>query len=869
MDKKNIETILPLTPLQQGFLWHSQSERAGAAAGLIQMQCRLVGSLNHALFEQAWQQTVDRHAQLRASVHWRNVKQPVSVILKSVGATVDHLDWRNQDLTDESLADAALMHFLSGDLESGLQIEQAPVSRMTLIQTSDQSHELVWTCHHLLLDGWSGGLVLDEVFARYDALKLNKPFTARPSARFADYLKWLKTRDVAQAEHYWTGLLADFDGLPKLGGAGQASRQSLSLGESSTRLLMAAVRESRTTINPWLQCAWAIVLAQLTGRDDIVYGTSVSGRQIDFSGADQLVGMLINVIPVRAKLSADQAIGEQLKTMQAQSLESLQYATQDLSEIQTWSRCAGQLFDSLVVVENQPSAVSPESVRVENQRSGIASSYGVTVIARPGEDLALSIITTGTSLSSNQVQSALEGLRSVLLAMEQSLVQSIESLRLSCLPNLASAVAPERAAEPTSPTNSDALPSPLLEEKIRRVWQRVLGIRHLQSSDSFFDLGGTSVLAMVMFNRLDAELGIRLPPTTLLEHGSVTKLVELIDQNGVAEQWSDVVAIQIDGDKPPLFVPDTTTDLLIYRHLAREMGKSQPIYGLSARNLSALPLSEVATRLVAQVQSVQVQGPYFLAGLSGAGPLAWLMAQQLEEQGQKVEMLILFDCLGPDYPRLLPPMRRALSALGRAARVVSRKITQPGRDRVVRMGDPLTRRIPTPIDTSADAPLQRGARVRALARAVTRHRPLGEQLANLVVLGAMKIPAQSNLLAWAAFLQALWIESRDSGDAENPSLGQALQIAGRVHHRLYSELKPFSGRVEFFKASERPPATEDDDFCGWRMLARGEFHVHKVSGGHLSLIEPPQVENLARILTQSLAEAQSLGKVQSENQTQP
>ena len=862
MDKKNIETILPLTPLQQGFLWHSQSERAGAAAGLIQMQCRLRGALDHVLFEQAWQQTVDRHAQLRASVHWRNVKQPASVVLKSVRATVRHLDWRDQDLTDQSSIDAALTQFLDDDLESGLPIEQAPVSRMTLIQTHSQSHELIWTCHHLLLDGWSGALVLDEVFARYDALVLNKPFTARPSPRFADYLKWLNARDVVQAERYWTGLLAGFKVLPKLGGADQASRQSISLGDSSTRLLMTAVRESRSTLNAWLQCAWAIVLAQLTGRDDVVYGVTVSGRQIDFAGADQLVGMLINVIPVRAKLSVDQAIGEQLKTMQAQSHESLQYATQDLSEIQTWSGCAGQLFDSLLVVENQPSAASPESVRVENQRSGIASSYGLTVIVRPGEDLALSIITTGAGLSSDQVQSALDGLRSVLLAMEQSLTQSIVGLRAESLPNLATAVAPKTVAGPTTQTDSDVVPSPLLEEKIRRVWQSVLGIARFQSSDSFFDLGGTSVLAMAMFNRLDAELGIRLPPTTLLEYGSVEKLVELIGQNNIAEQWSDVVAIQIDGDKPPLFVPDTTTDLLIYRHLAHAMGKSLPIYGLSARDMSALPISEVATRLVAQVQSIQAQGPYFLAGLSGAGPLAWLMAQQLEEQGQKVGALILFDCLGPEYPRLLPPMRRALSALGGAARVLLRKVTQPGRDSVVRVEDSLTRRIPMPIEMSVDAPLKRSARVRALARTVTRHRPFGEQLANLIVLAAMKIPAQSNLLAWAAFLQALWIESRDSGDAQHPGLGQALQIAGRVHHRLYSELKPFSGRVEFFKASERPPAVQDDDFCGWRTLATGEFHVHKVLGGHLSLIEPPQVENLARILTQSLAHAHSANPTQ-------
>lgn len=850
MTKKNIEAILPLTALQQGFLWHSVASDADRSVGLIQMQCRLDGALAHDLFEQAWQQTVNQHQQLRASVHWRNVKQPVSVIQRQLPAEVQFFDWRMRTDHDESLES-----FLVEDLQSGLPIEQAPASRLTLIQTSEKSHELVWTCHHLLLDGWSGGLVIDEIFRRYDALANRTEFAATQHPTLSGYLKWLQACELEPAQQHWTDLLAGFKDPIELSGDGVPISCERILGLAETSSLMSVVRESRTTLNAWLQCAWAIVLGRISDCDDVVFGVTVSGRQIDFDGADQLIGMLINVLPVRVQLRPDLAADALLQEVQAQSFGSLPYAFVDAPQIQAWSQCPGKLFDSLIVVENQPAASSSESIEIKNQRSGIVSAYGITIVAKPGDELSLSLKIGESVFTNEQGMLLLDGLRSVLMQLAAAPSQLVRELELDFLKTIELSAAQPILERSSVDAKPDDTPVSLLEEKIRRIWKATLGVERIAPSDTFFDLGGTSMLALVMFNRLEAQIGVRLPTTTLLQHSTPTKLAELIRQDKATHQWADVVAIQIDGDKPPLFIPDTATDLLIYRHLARELGPSQPIYGFRARELRSLSFAELATRFNAQLRALQPQGPYHLAGLSSGGPLAWLMAQQLEEQGCTVGRLLLFDCLGPAYPRLSSPIRRLTGSLGAAWLVLTRKITEPGHDRPDATAQPVPPS--TVLLESADSDQRRtqGTRALELLRSVTRSRSLGEKIANSVVLVALKIPAQSNQLAWAAFMQGLWLEQPNKELAENHDPAEPLRLAGEMHAHLYGDLKPYGGRIEFFRARERPPAILDDEFSGWQALVAGEFVVHEVPGNHLSLIAPPNVAGLAQILTSVLARA--------------
>ncbi|MEL6130840.1 MAG: condensation domain-containing protein [Cyanobacteria bacterium J06628_4] len=157
MDRKNIETIYPLTPLQQAFLWHSL--QTSVKDGLIHMCCTLRGDLDSGLLQQAWQFVVRQHPVLRTSVHWENVKQPLQVVARQAPIPWLYLDWRGQALQPAALAD-----FLEADRDRSFDLTQAPISRLALIRLNGTDYELIWSCHHLMLDGWSGALVFNQVF---------------------------------------------------------------------------------------------------------------------------------------------------------------------------------------------------------------------------------------------------------------------------------------------------------------------------------------------------------------------------------------------------------------------------------------------------------------------------------------------------------------------------------------------------------------------------------------------------------------------------------------------------------------------------------------------------------------------------------
>ncbi|MEO0537096.1 MAG: condensation domain-containing protein [Cyanobacteria bacterium P01_A01_bin.123] len=203
MDKQNIETLYPLAPLQQAFLWHSL--QASSQAGLLHMRCTLRGELDPDLLRQAWEFVVSQHPVLRTSVHWEAVKQPLQVVAKQVTLPWVQLDWR-----DHKDPQQALTEFLANDRDRGFDLTQAPISRLALIRLSETDSELIWSCHHLTLDGWSGALVLNQVLNTYETLHQGKPPADKPAPTYQTYLRWLKQQNEATAATFWKETLQGF-----------------------------------------------------------------------------------------------------------------------------------------------------------------------------------------------------------------------------------------------------------------------------------------------------------------------------------------------------------------------------------------------------------------------------------------------------------------------------------------------------------------------------------------------------------------------------------------------------------------------------------------------------------------------------------
>lgn len=210
LDRQNIETIHPLTPVQASLLFAAlrAGQEDSADPGFLQVRCTLSGALDEAALEAAWDRLVERHAALRTSIHWRNVDRPVQVVARRA-----RVSWTVEDLRGVARDDQErrLERWLAQDRANGLDLSRPPVLRLARFRRADAEWSLVMSCHHVLFDGWSGAILLDEVTAFHDALRGGGEPQLEAARPFGDYVRWLLRQDPTAAEAYWRDQLAGLD----------------------------------------------------------------------------------------------------------------------------------------------------------------------------------------------------------------------------------------------------------------------------------------------------------------------------------------------------------------------------------------------------------------------------------------------------------------------------------------------------------------------------------------------------------------------------------------------------------------------------------------------------------------------------------
>ena len=305
-DGKQIADILPLTPLQSGMLFHGLVDAEGLYFDRIAV--RLSGVADPRAFAEAWQLVADRTPALRTAVHWRGLPHPVQVVVNHAELPVTHLDWR--ELPHERWP-SETDRLLAADRAAGMELTAAPLTRLTLAALPGEELMLLWSTHHLILDGWSTGQLLTEVCEQYVALTggtHQRPPTRRP---FADFLRWLADQDQSAAEDHWAQALDGFSTrtpLPYDRTPAQAHRARSAeavhheLDEAVSQQLRDSAARAGLTVNTVLEGAWALLLARYSGGDDVVFGTTVSGRPAELPGVESMIGMFINTVPTRVRI---------------------------------------------------------------------------------------------------------------------------------------------------------------------------------------------------------------------------------------------------------------------------------------------------------------------------------------------------------------------------------------------------------------------------------------------------------------------------------------------------------------------------------------------------------------------------------------
>ncbi|HEV2733903.1 MAG TPA: condensation domain-containing protein, partial [Longimicrobiaceae bacterium] len=449
MDRSAIEAIYPLSPLQQGMLFHTLYAPSSGTY-FEQFAFTLRGALDEAAWEAAWERVTERHAVLRSAFAWEKREKPLQIVSRAARAPWRREDWRG--LAEEERR-ARFEAFLREDRERGFELGRAPLMRLALLRVADDAREFVWSHHHLLLDGWSVGLVLGEVFELYEAFRAGEQIT-RPAPRpFREYVAWLGKRDPAAAEAFWRGELRGFraptplgiDRGARAGAAGEYGEERLDLSPEATAALAELARHRRVTLSTVVQGAWALLLARYSGEDDVVFGATVSGRPAELPGVDRMVGLFINAVPVRVRVPSGALLAPWLQELQARQAETREHEHAPLVDVRAWSELpAGEpLFDSLLIFENFPvdaSASEPRGgVEVAGFRAFERTNYPLTLVVAPAEGLVLRAMYEADRLDPAAVRRMLGHLRTLLEAAARD-----PEARLGELPLLG---AEERARE--------------------------------------------------------------------------------------------------------------------------------------------------------------------------------------------------------------------------------------------------------------------------------------------------------------------------------------------------------------------------------------------------------------------------------------
>ncbi|MBG0830941.1 amino acid adenylation domain-containing protein [Planomonospora sp. ID67723] len=375
-----LEDILPLSPLQQGLYFHAVFDEAAPDVYTAQLVLELEGPLDAARLRRAAARLLGRHPNLRTSFRQRANGDPVQLVHRRVDPP--WLEVSGED-PDQVAARERARRF---------DLARPPLIRFALVRLAPQRHRLIITNHHILLDGWSTPLLAAEFLALYTG------FEPPPAPPYKNYLAWLVRQDRAAAGAAWERALSGLDGptliAPGLEGRAPAEpgRVRAHLSEDFTGRLTAVLRSRSLTLNTVIQGAWAILLALITGRDDVVFGGTVSGRPAELPGVERMVGLFINTLPVRVRLRPDETLSGLLTRLQAEQAELLPHHHLGLAEIQR-RHGSGALFDTMTVLENYPpdtaEAEAGDGLRLTGAGGSDATHYPLALAVVPGGRLSL------------------------------------------------------------------------------------------------------------------------------------------------------------------------------------------------------------------------------------------------------------------------------------------------------------------------------------------------------------------------------------------------------------------------------------------------------------------------------------------------
>jgi amino acid adenylation domain-containing protein/non-ribosomal peptide synthase protein (TIGR01720 family) len=424
----SLADLYPLSPMQSGMLFHSLYEPEGSA--YLTQLCVDIEGLDVAKFKTAWQAVIARHDILRTGFIAQG-DHHLQWVAKQVELPFIDIDWRKTNEKD-------VTQVARDDLAQGFDLSIAPLMRLTLVQLTDNKYHLVWTCHHLLLDGWSTSIVMGEVLRHYAGDVL-----PAITGHYRDYIGWLVAQDSQATEVFWREQLTSLEAPTRLvnslppqeTGVGY-DEVTLAFNIEQTAKLNDFTKATRITMNTLVQGAWSLLLSRYCGQSTVAFGGTVAGRPDSIAGINEQVGLFINTLPVIVNTNPAQKVGDWLQALQSQNITAREYEYTQLSDVQRWAGHGGEgIFDSIVVFENYPvaealKAGAPDGLVFGEVDSREETNYPLTLTVTYSDKLIVGFDYDAAHYEKKTIEQLGQHLSSVLVQVIESESQSLGAISI-------------------------------------------------------------------------------------------------------------------------------------------------------------------------------------------------------------------------------------------------------------------------------------------------------------------------------------------------------------------------------------------------------------------------------------------------------
>nr|WP_238332996.1 condensation domain-containing protein [Brevibacillus laterosporus] len=358
MEKKpEVTKIYPLTPLQEGILFHSIVNN-DSGAYFQSLTFSVEDCVDTEIFLKSVNILIERHEILRTAFVYEKVKKPMQLVLKKREMASIHF----KDISGVSEQDAYLQDYMERDKTKGFHLAKEILMRVAIFQTSSAQYKVVWSYHHLIMDGWSLGIMFNEFLQIYDSFAFNRQRKLEPVHSYQQFIHWLEKQDKEQAKDYWKSYLEGYDQLavvPSLinkmnVNAYDAKEAEFEIDIEKTQQLTRIARQNNATLSTVWEALWGLVLQRYNNVDDVVFGSVVSGRNAEVAGINQMIGLFINTIPVRIKTDQVETFAELVQMAQESSTKAKMYDFFPLYEMPVETEMRQGLIDHVSIFQKSP-----------------------------------------------------------------------------------------------------------------------------------------------------------------------------------------------------------------------------------------------------------------------------------------------------------------------------------------------------------------------------------------------------------------------------------------------------------------------------------------------------------------------------------